>query len=919
MVSEVDKSRIARWLAPRHTIAEDVQTNILNWWNTNPISNPVGSDPYTNQPIQTTTTGTGTVNNPIPVTTPSPITPAPTPQILPGWPLATSPELIGHVFWQEAIKKEQETPGYMETRNQQIAKALTKAGTMDETGIRAYLTAQWWFTKADQTQQENTVQKILKMIQPATTVPQQQTPFDMALTNASKATGFATIEDMKKQLWTDFQEYASLYPTDWDQNKINAFNTMLQGVILQNKSLMWAKATQGATLEAIQTNYGVGADQVAKDWQTIQNGLDWGLNITQIASTLGKPVSYVTDLLQGKPESLPALSAEQQSKATQYISLWKEQEKVQLENQQRDLKLKMQYLQEDYKVATQQQQEINKINDENMSHLARATGIWFSSSGLEGMAYVHDQWLKALEAITKNFDRNSLEINNQLMDWVDAYNYNIKLYNMKANDAVDSAKTGFFQMMQKVMAQYGGATSEAYKAIQWLGADYMKTVYQINKDTMDYTQKSNEQLIQLNKDAQDNYYKQQQLLQDREYKQQSLTLDQMKLELEKQKAGLPSIYDVAETDWGAIYTPVDTQTVQEGLDTLETNYKDWANGGQCWAFANNYAETLGLGRIFKDPFTQKAQYMNSKEPKVWSFVMRDSGAKLSSGSPAGHVWVVVWVNGDNLLIKDSNGVLGKDWKWTQTVSTRTVSLKKILDQKWWFFDPTIVPTKKDEQEITIDDVTSFNDAVERRKMKSADVNRIWKAKKEIMSDPNADINDIMAWSQWGKAVGETQSKSFIKFDQALAWLDAVQKEIKKMDTWPILWKLRSINPYDTDAQTLKTMLQWLVPTLARWVYGEVWVLTDNDIKLYAKTLPNLSSTEDVNKAVLAYTLDVLAWWYKSQLRSLAGQWYDVSGMEWVYADIKSRADVIRNELGMGEWTDTSWSWDDLDALRNIIK
>jgi hypothetical protein len=36
------------------------------------------------------------------------------------------------------------------------------------------------------------------------------------------------------------------------------------------------------------------------------------------------------------------------------------------------------------------------------------------------------------------------------------------------------------------------------------------------------------------------------------------------------------------------------------------------------------------------------------------------------------------------------------------------------------------------------------------------------------------------------------------------------------------------------------------------------VLTDNDIKLYAKTLPTLESTADVNKAVLAYTLDVLA-------------------------------------------------------------
>jgi hypothetical protein len=67
-----------------------------------------------------------------------------------------------------------------------------------------------------------------------------------------------------------------------------------------------------------------------------------------------------------------------------------------------------------------------------------------------------------------------------------------------------------------------------------------------------------------------------------------------------------------------------------------------------------------------------------------------------------------------------------------------------------------------------------------------------------------------------------------------------------------------MNPYDTDAQTLKAQLQSLIPNLARGVYGEVGVLTDNDIKNYAQTIPNLTQTEDVQKAILAMTLDTLA-------------------------------------------------------------
>jgi len=228
-------------------------------------------------------------------------------------------------------------------------------------------------------------------------------------------------------------------------------------------------------------------------------------------------------------------------------------------------------------------------------------------------------------------------------------------------------------------------------------------------------------------------------------------------------------------------------------------------------------------------------------------------------------------------------------------------------------------TQNDPQEITIQEIMFFNDDITRRKMSTDDVNRIGNAKKEVMSDPNASINDIMMRSNGWKNIWETQAKSFGKFDQALMQLWSMQEQIEKANTWPIVWRLANMNPRNSEAQILKAQLQWLIPNIARWVYWEVWVLTDNDVRLYSKTLPSLESTEATNKWVLALTLDILAEWYKKQLATAAGLWYDVSGLQWTYTNIKGQADALRQEIGMGEtivWDGTTeptewWSINDI--------
>lgn len=176
-------------------------------------------------------------------------------------------------------------------------------------------------------------------------------------------------------------------------------------------------------------------------------------------------------------------------------------------------------------------------------------------------------------------------------------------------------------------------------------------------------------------------------------------------------------------------------------------------------------------------------------------------------------------------------------------------------------------------------------------------------KNEVLKNPDASIQDIMDVSRGGKDLWETDGQQLAKYQQALNQLWPLQEAISKTDTGPILWALRSYNPYDTSAQSLKAQLNSLVPNLARGVYGEVGVLTDADIANYAKTVPNLKSTKDVNNAVLAMTLQAVANGYKSKLQTLASSGRDVSGFSGAYESIQRKVDDLMTLSG--QWEKTS--------------
>lgn len=339
------------------------------------------------------------------------------------------------------------------------------------------------------------------------------------------------------------------------------------------------------------------------------------------------------------------------------------------------------------------------------------------------------------------------------------------------------------------------------------------------------------------------------------------------------------------------YTPVSSEKVQSALKQLNAQW-DGSKWGQCWYFVNNYLESLGIGRLFTDPISAKKAVVNSSTPSIGSVAVIDrtnSPNASQAQKKYGHVGVVVWINKDGSVeLKQSNK------NWEEKIFTSNYKTNQI----YGYFDPTIA--KQNTNELSVDEIINFNDKSSNRKLSSADKKRIGDLKNQVMSDPNADIEKILSYSQGGDKLTDTPTQSLVKYGQVLNQIGVLQGLLEWQNSGPILGILRSKNPYDQKARQIQVAINAMIPTLARWVYGEVGVLTDNDIAHYTKTVPNLKTPESTNTAILAMTLNMLAQGYKNQLRTLAAAGKDVSGFWGLYKNIMDEVQSLQLSSLSGE-------------------
>lgn len=118
------------------------------------------------------------------------------------------------------------------------------------------------------------------------------------------------------------------------------------------------------------------------------------------------------------------------------------------------------------------------------------------------MAQVHQKGLDALGELTKNMDRYSADVQTKMTDIADNFNYNTKVLNMQADDAVKQSKNGFFNTMQQVRAKYGELSAKTMEQMRMAATDFTKQVYAANQWRVEQQSKQADTLYQRMKDAQ---------------------------------------------------------------------------------------------------------------------------------------------------------------------------------------------------------------------------------------------------------------------------------------------------------------------------------------------------------------------------------------------------------------------------------
>jgi len=271
----------------------------------------------------------------------------------------------------------------------------------------------------------------------------------------------------------------------------------------------------------------------------------------------------------------------------------------------------------------------------------------------------------------------------------------------------------------------------------------------------------------------------------------------------------------------------------------------------------------------------------------------------------------------NSTLADLWSVYAEDPKWSDSVSrlswySKTTLLKNIdvnklapaiAKQEW--FTWTIKNTPAWTTTLTDADISRFNNTTFKPdNLKTDSDKQKYQAYQDkintVYNNPNSNFYDVISLSQWSGKWSVSEREKVWKYSQVLGGLDTLTGLVSSKNTWPIAWRLMQLNPYSTDVAEFKAVIAWLVPTVARWIFNEVWVLTDTDIQNYLKTLPTLEKTQDQNKLVVWALLKTLRNWMKWQLDTMARSKVDVSNFVW---SIKKMDATISN-LEKAIWTAT---------------
>lgn len=166
------------------------------------------------------------------------------------------------------------------------------------------------------------------------------------------------------------------------------------------------------------------------------------------------------------------------------------------------------------------------------------------------------------------------------------------------------------------------------------------------------------------------------------------------------------------------------------------------------------------------------------------------------------------------------------------------------------------------------------------------------------------VTKLMASGANKKDLDATERQSLSKARTVIGQLDSLQTNISGQNkTGFIKGKTNNLLEkfgLNADVGVINAQLQAVVPNLARGTYGEVGVLTDNDIANYRKTLPRLDRPQDQNDAVMALTLKTVLNSIENTLSTASNSNINVSGWTNDYLTIKNKINEIEDRIGVSK-------------------
>ena len=160
-----------------------------------------------------------------------------------------------------------------------------------------------------------------------------------------------------------------------------------------------------------------------------------------------------------------------------------------------------------------------------------------------------------------------------------------------------------------------------------------------------------------------------------------------------------------------------------------------------------------------------------------------------------------------------------------------------------------------------------------------------------ISDQNTPMTQKIQLSRvFGEAMGIEQRRGFEKAITVRDQIKGVESAWKSVDSGKFKSKFASIKKlFETDEgkaiQEMDGLLNAIIPNLARGIYGEVGVLTDNDIKNYKAAFVSIENPREVNEKLYEITKNLVDDVIVRKLEDAVSARQNVSGYTGLYSDI----------------------------------